>query len=277
MKYKIAISFLLVIFLQLVACTPLPGPVPPFAKKPFVPFNREDTIAIAMREWRLFGSQIQLQDELIGQTFVLGAADKADRKPGLWQRVGEYWWIGLARAPGMPSQKLASWTGKHNAKGEVFPEADEGKYAWSAAFISYVMRIAGAGDRFPYASTHATYVNAAASGASPILKAESPEEYAPVPGDLICLGRGRFKGLHFNNLPTSYVWKGHCDLVVNISARRLSVIGGNVHEAVTLKYVPITPQGLLVYPNGVEVDPAHPWFVVLHVLYDAEAEPADIC
>ena len=42
----------------------------------------------------------------------------------------------------------AAWTGKHDANGIVFPAGEDGNYAWSAAFISYVMRIAGAGARF---------------------------------------------------------------------------------------------------------------------------------
>jgi hypothetical protein len=43
----------------------------------------------------------------------------------------------------------------------VFPASQDANYAWSAAFIDYVMRIAGAGHRFPYSSTHADYINAA--------------------------------------------------------------------------------------------------------------------
>jgi len=51
--------------------------------------------------------------------------------------------------------------GKHDGHGKVFPPEDDGEFAWSAAFISYVMRIAGAGAAFPYAADHAVYINAA--------------------------------------------------------------------------------------------------------------------
>ena len=66
----------------------------------------------------------------------------------------------------------------------------------SAAFMSYVMRIAGAGSRFPYSETHSDYINAArrhSLGLEPgtALSAERAELYAPQRGDLICYWRGR--------------------------------------------------------------------------------------
>ncbi len=61
------------------------------------------------------------------------------------------------------------FTGKHDQNGQVFPVGEDGDYAWSAAFIDYVMRMAGAGHRFPYSPTHADYINAArqTGGGSP--------------------------------------------------------------------------------------------------------------
>lgn len=234
---------------------------PPFATKPYVAFNREDAVAIALREWRLFGSPVE--DE------APPFAGKPERLPGLWERVGEYWWLG--QKPGAPE---AGWTGKHDARGAVFPAADDGNFAWSAAFISYVMRMAGAGDRFPYAPSHSTYVNAAAAGRSPILRALAPERYAPLPGDLICFGRGGARDLTFADLPTSSGWPGHCAIVVARNPDELDAIGGNVGDAVTLSHVPTGPDGKLVDTSGAILDPRHKWFVVLQVLYDAETEPA---
>ena len=82
--------------------------------------------------------------------------DKPERQAGLWQRVGEYWW--LAMNAGTPE---AAWTGKHDATGNVFPAEPGWHYAWSAAFVSYVMRIAGAGPHFPYSASHADYIDIA--------------------------------------------------------------------------------------------------------------------
>lgn len=41
------------------------------------------------------------------------------------------------------------------------------------------MRVAGANERFPYSPNHSTYINAAASGQSPILRAHDPASYTP--------------------------------------------------------------------------------------------------
>ena len=48
----------------------------------------------------------------------------------------------------------------------------------------------------------------------------------------------------------------------------LSVIGGNVADAVALSHVPVTGQGKLAGPDGVVLDQRHTWFTVLQVLYD---------
>jgi hypothetical protein len=254
------------LMLLLAACA-APGRVPPFAAKPYEPFARADAVAIAIREWRLFGSLID--DPALEGVEPGSPVEKPERLPGLWQRVGEYWWLGQN-----PDESAGAWTGKHDARGEVFPFTEDERYAWSAAFISYVMRIAGAGDRFPYAPNHASYVNAAAAGRSPILRAEPPESYAPKPGDLICRGRDRAADLGFRDLPTAYSWPGHCAIVVSVSPGTLDVIGGNVEDAVRLTPVPITGRGTLGDPGAPVLDRRYRWFVVLEVLYDAEAEPA---
>ena len=258
----------LILSVILAACAPPPRHVPDFAAKPFEPFNRVDAVAIALREWRLFGERVADAPNSDGPEPP--AAQKAERQSGLWQRVGEYWWIALdPRAP------EAGWTGKHNGRGEVFPASEDGRYAWSAAFISYVMRIAGAGDRFPYSASHATYVNAAAAGKSPILRAHPPEEYAPKPGDLVCLARGWAQAMSYANLPASNPWPGHCAIVVAAEPGIVSVVGGNVGDTVALTHVPVTPGGTLADSSGALLDARHRWFVVLEVLYDAEREPAN--
>jgi hypothetical protein len=117
-------------------------------------------------------------------------------------------------------------------------------------------------------------VNAAAAHQSPILEALPPERYAPRPGDLICLGRYNAAGLKFGDLPTGYIWPGHCAIVVDVQPGTISVIGGNVDDAVTLTHVPVTGSGTLATLDGTVLDNRYPWFVVLRVSYDAEAEPA---
>jgi len=80
--------------------------------------------------------------------------------------------------------------------------------------------------------------------------AERIESYAPQLGDLICTGRGRSAHLRFDDLPAGQ-FQSHCDIVVQTSPESLSVIGGNVDDAVTMKHVPTTPDGKLAGPDGI--------------------------
>ena len=241
------------------------GQVPPFARLGYGPFTRADAIAIALREWRLWGSPVD--DDPPGTRPPPGD-NKPERYPGLWQRVGEYWWEGEDAG-----SVTAYWTGKHDANGRVFTAREDSHFPWSAAFISYIMRIAGAGERFPYAAAHAEYINAAkaqadAGGGPLIVTAERPDRYAPQAGDIICLGRGGSRALSYDQLPTGS-FPGHCDMVVGAGGGQLSVIGGNVDDSVTEKHIPTTPDGMLMDASGNIVDTRYPWFVVLRVLYDA--------
>jgi hypothetical protein len=189
-----------------------------------------------------------------------------EREEGLWQRVGVYWWLGLD-----PSWTQSGWTGIHDQNGQVFPAGRDGYFAWSAAFISYVMRLAGAGSSFPYSENHADYINAAAQHTPGVaLEAERVEVYAPQRGDLICLWRGR--QVTFDQLPAGR-FPGHCDIVVGRKQGQLDVIGGNVDNAVAMKYIPVTADGHLAGPDGVVLDPDHHWFVVIKVLYQRDGAP----
>jgi hypothetical protein len=240
--------------------------VPPFARVPYQPLSRAAVVAIVLREWRLFSQPVD--DDPPGSRPPPLPEDKPERWEGLWQRVGEYWWLGLDA--GSPQ---SAWTGMHDANGDVFPAKRDGYYAWSAAFVSYVFRIAGAGNGFPYSEAHSDYIDAAAEQARDgthnwVITAERPESYAPQLGDVICEGRGRSGRLRFDDLPAPR-FPAHCDIVVAIAPGQISVIGGNVDDAVTMKHVPVTPDGKLATPDGEVLDTRYPWMVVLQVSYPA--------
>jgi hypothetical protein len=248
------------------ACLGNPMPdahVPPFAKIPYEPFTRAAVVAVALREWRLFGQNIADPDA--EATRII----KPEREEGLWQRVGEYWWLGLNAG----SAEIA-WTGKHDGHGAMFSPDVDGEFAWSAAFISYVMRIAGAGQRFPYSADHADYINAARrvslgqTGAW-LVSAERVQDYAPRLGDLVCFGRGKARGLRYEDLPTADLFTSHCDIVVDTTVPgRIGVIGGNIEDSVTLNYVPVTAEGRLATREGIVLDTRFPWMAVLRLLVD---------
>jgi hypothetical protein len=241
--------------------------IPPFAKTPYQPFSRQSVVAIALREWRLFGRNVADPDA--EETRII----KPEREPGLWQRVGEYWWLGLNAG----SAEIA-WTGKHDGAGAVFSPDADGDYAWSAAFISYVMRIAGAGPAFPYSADHADYINAArrvslGQTKTWLVAAERVQDYAPQPGDLVCFGRGSARGLRFEDLPTQNLFTSHCDIVVDTATPgQITVIGGNVQDSVTMNHIPVTADGKLAAPEGVVMDTRFPWMAVLRLLVDEPAK-----
>jgi hypothetical protein len=236
--------------------------IPPFARWPYQRFSLEAAVQIAYREWRSFGQPVALPNTPL--------PFDNERAEGLWQRVGEYWWLGLP----MGSSADQNYTGIHDQNGAVFPASQDGSYAWSAAFIDYVMRMAGAGRRFPYSPNHSDYINAARQDSrNLVISAEPPERYAPQRGDLICMWRGR-QPVRFGDLPAGR-FPGHCDIVVARRPGALDVIGGNVDNSVAMKHVPVTADGHLANPDGTVVDPDHPWFVVLRVEYEISA-PAPV-
>ncbi|HEY1258474.1 MAG TPA: DUF2272 domain-containing protein [Stellaceae bacterium] len=239
--------------------TSLNAHIPPFARWPYQPFSREAAVQLALGEWRAFKQPIVYPNQEL--------PEDEEREEGLWQRVGLYWWLGLD-----PSWREQGWTGIHDENGRVFPDTRDGFYAWSAAFISYVMRLAGAGPSFPYSATHSDYIDAAARHDPGVaLTPERVEAYAPQRGDLICLWRGR-RQVTFDQLPAGR-FPGHCDIVVGMKPGELEVIGGNVDNAVAMKPIPATADGRLAGPDGVVLDPDHHWFVVLRVEYQQNGSP----
>lgn len=232
---------------------------------PYEPFTRADAVAIAIQEWQRFGSHVDDNTPSPDGIRLTLESDPA-RQPGHWERIGEYWWLGQNA-----NRHQSAWTGMHDEEGGVFSLASSDYYAWSAAFISYVMRTAGAGPRFPYSPSHSTYINvgkemAQGQTAGWAVFAYRPAEYAPLPGDLICTWRDNRK-MTYARLPQAS-FPAHCDIVVARDGLWLSVIGGNVDHTVTMKHVPVTTSGTLADSGGDVLDTRYPWFVVLRILYD---------
>lgn len=234
---------------------PLDQHVADFARRPFEPFSRANALGIALREWRGFGA---LVDDDPPDSHPLPRSLRPDKQPGLWQRVGEYWWLGQDAG-----SRESGWTSKYDEFGQLY-QGDAP--AWSAAFVSYVMRSAGAGQRFPYSPLHADYINAAVQGTG-VLRAERPEAYAPQPGDLICVSRASTRHMRFEDLSGARFF-GHCDIVTAAAPGQLTTVGGNIGGGVTMKHVPTSATGMLSDPDGHVADPRYDWFVVVRVLYD---------
>lgn len=102
--------------------------------------------------------------------------------------------------------------------------------AWSGAFISYIMRKAGAGDQFPYNALHANYINKAKENRKNKIKTFQAFRKNEVPvnvGDLICYPRTT--GITYESNGTYFA---HCDIVTDVTPGKAIAIGGNVSDSV---------------------------------------------
>jgi hypothetical protein len=103
--------------------------------------------------------------------------------------------------------------------------------AWSATFISYIMKMAGAGKNFLYSTLHSDYIQRAKKNKANGIKtfqAYKPNEIAITPGDLVCYPRQ--VGVTYE---TSGGYFAHCDIVTNIENNKATAIGGNVSNSVS--------------------------------------------
>lgn len=190
-------------------------------------------VDVAMDEWRFFGSPYWNID---GTT----QDGKKEQEDGARQRIGDYW-----RPLGGPYANLNG--------------SDHG-YPWSAAFISFCMRTAGAGKRFSYSPAHATYINAsiraaAASSKTAAFYGLEPSSQPVSKGDLIGYWRGNTKITVKTALQTGW-YQSHTDIVTEVGKGFAYVIGGNVGHSVTRKQVKLNTAGILT-------DERYSWFVLM--------------
>lgn len=228
--------------LLLAACA---APVePPLA---YPPAARDRMLRIAEAEWVEWGRQSADQTQ---------RGQEADGRN--FPRILAYW-----RAVPEGDAPIA----RNRAR---FRMGDAGLWrepAWSAAFISFVLRSSGVDRReFPPSAAHAFYLDALFDDARrfPATAPFIPHDVAaraPEVGDLVCADRspnpiaswrdrlaeaGRFR-------PT------HCDIVLRVASGHIEAVGGNVRDAVTLSRFPTDGAGrLLPRPQG---EPQ--WFAVL--------------
>src|SRR5690554_29294 len=122
-------------------------------------------------------------------------------------------------------------------------------YAWSAAFICFIMRLEYS--YFPQTSTHAAYTVAARerrkAGHSSFIAYE-PNEYKPQPGDIVIKKRG-YKGDLAGLYDTATT---HGDIVIENNGDYLTVIGGNVSNSVRESIVP-AKNGIINHSNWIAV------------------------
>lgn len=177
--------------------------------------------SIAIDEWHFFGDQRYNRN---GGIIHSGHKEGED---GWWQRVGLYW------------EKI----GRDDLDGR------DHDWPWSAAFISWVMRQAGAGNRFSYSSSHATYISKSIrdrnqGNANALYWGYRLNERKPQVGDLVCWDRDPDKVVDYDH---QYLgnYSSHTDLVVSVGTDQIDVIGGNVGNSVTRRSLVLTSEGYL--------------------------------
>lgn len=174
------------------------------------------------------------------QTFKGGKLKETDA--AVYKRVGDYW-------AAVPETGLDGRTLLKDNKGKPY------RPAWSAAFISFVLKQAGVGTKFKTTKAHCHYVElaraAAASNAKKAYHALDPYSATPAIGDIVVAGREYAEQLTFKQAELAYKADGfypsHGDFVIEVDAQKgeVVVVGGNVGDSVAPKRLMLSPKGRL--------------------------------
>jgi peptidoglycan hydrolase-like protein with peptidoglycan-binding domain len=192
-----------------------PSPFPPVPPVP-VPQGtlRSNLAQIALQQWQVWNRGATKEDNL-----------------AIRPVLEDYWRTGVGF---LPSE--ANWWSA---------------VAWSAAFISWVARQAGAGSDFRYSAAHTVYVaeakrNRMANNSNPF-KAFRTNEVVPRVGDMVCKSRSN-SGVTYDNVDQG-PRPSHCDIVVEVQQGRILTIGGNVSNSVSQTAVATDANGFISAPN----------------------------
>ena len=171
-------------------------------------------VAAAGKEWDRWNSPVKLTERMVDARKI----------------VKTYWKVGVDLDFTDQEIKDKTWEDDH---------------PWSAAFISYIMRVAGAGDRFAYAIAHWVYIRWAIKNRLEKrdfpFKAYRLNEVVPEPGDLVGMARSG-SGADYDNIQKNS-YKTHCDIVTEVNKGEIVTIGGNVGDSVSKTKVPLDKTG----------------------------------
>lgn len=222
------------------------APPPPSRREPpiaYPPSVRDRILRIAEAEWTEWG-RITLAPGLPRP------AAGGEGRPDNFPRVLAYWRaVPEAEAAGAVASNRALWASAPGAAAGVWAEP-----AWSAAFVSYVMRGAGVDTReFAPSAAHSFYLDAIIRDAreypaqAPFVPREIAER-APEPGDLICADRSRNPIRSWRDrVPEAGQFRPmHCDIVLRVGPGGAEAVGGNIADAVTLTVYATDAGGFLL-------------------------------
>lgn len=130
------------------------------------------------------------------------------------------------------------YAGLSEAKAKSFTTLN---YAWSSAFISYVMIKAGF-KNFPVSTTHTCYASKIRDGKYDRFSLQRTYQYKPKVGDIVLKNRGG-ESLTFDKFSCGDI--SHGDIVVKVEKGRLITIGGNVKNQISETHVSIDQNGYI--------------------------------
>ncbi|HSD36640.1 MAG TPA: DUF2272 domain-containing protein [Rhodocyclaceae bacterium] len=218
---------------------------------------RQRIVAIAEHEWRSWGSQTVLMDAngrgCVSNSplppppeYLAAQAATASIRAGgatLLPEVSPCWQFadgsGMESTPQGCALTLRYW--RVLGREPECAQIATARWAWSAAFISWVMRQAGlTNEQFLTGEAHNMYVADARDELLPAA-AFGIEPYPAVPaaGDMICSVRSAAAAITdveqivFGRTPM------HCDIVITVNTQQHSLlaIGGNVQQSVSLSVI----------------------------------------
>lgn len=122
---------------------------------------------------------------------------------------------------------------------------------WSAVFISYLMKKAGAGKDFPYSASHHTYIVQSIKNkllGTGVFQGYKMNEAKPEIGDLLAFPRQ--SGVTYD---TTKYYSSHTDLVIAHNGDHLITIGGNLSNTVKKTKVDLDANGYVKNPKYIAV------------------------
>lgn len=168
----------------------------------------------------------------------------AKRLADIATRQYEKYHLMREQEPALAAQIAKYWTGIGKFPGTSTP--------WSAVFISWCMREAGASpNEFRFAAAHSRFVHEAirnADNRTGVFEGRDPALYAPKVGDIIQNNRGRHK-FTFAFARANKSYESHSAIVIEVGVDRtgpyLRTIGGNESDSVGMKEARLTSRGQL--------------------------------
>ncbi|UPG70896.1 DUF2272 domain-containing protein [Roseomonas gilardii subsp. gilardii] len=251
---KRARGFLLALLpaLLLAACATPPAATRALREPPlsYPPSAKERIIRFALTEWQDWGGTVTAPGERRPPSKAPGPESSLTNFP----RVLAYWRAVEEDRPVIDRNRDLYAAALQGAATAPWREP-----AWSAAFISWVMRSAGVDVReFPGNAAHSFYLDAIIADARDF-PAQAPfiprslGGYAPAPGDLVCADRSRRPLTDWRDRlgETGKFRAMHCDIVVRVAPFVVEAVGGNVEDTVTMTRFPTDAAGrLLPRPAG---------------------------